>query len=132
MDSLLGDGQYLTIINKTPTRWIKLRKEAVLIKRLHIQTAEDQYFRDAFLSIAGINPTDLAIKDEPVGPLDGLKASNLITGPFTVSLTNKPHEHLTFSGSHSHTTVRLLNVPGIFQLYIPQRTGVARYRPSYM
>jgi hypothetical protein len=126
MDSLLGDGQYLTIINKTPTRWIKARSEAILITRLHLQPNNGQYFRDVFLSIAGITQTDLVINSELLGPLDGLKASNLIAGPFTVTLTANPGEHLTFSGSHSHTTVRLLNIKGIFQLYIPQRVGVAR------
>ena len=126
MDSLLGDGQYLRIINKTPTRWIKSRNEAILITRLHLQPNEEQYFRDAFLSIAGVTQNDLVINGELLGPLDGLKASNLIAGPFTVMLTENPSEHLTFNGSHSHTTVRLLNIKGIFRLYIPQRIGVAK------
>ena len=48
-----------------------------------------------------VSPTDLKIKDEILGPLASLKASNLIAGPFGVALTDKPAKHLTFSESHS-------------------------------
>jgi len=127
MDSLLGDGQYVTILDQTPTRWAKVRKEEILIKRLQLHSVEDHYFKEAFLSIAGISHTDLKMKDDMLGPIDELKASNLVAGPFGVALTDKPSEHLTFSGSHSRSTVRLLDIKGLFRLYIPQRTGVARY-----
>jgi|SRR5271154_5888904 len=129
MDSLLGDGQYFAILNQTPTRWMKSRKEEILIKRLQLHTTDDHFFKEAFMSITGVSLTDLKAKDEILGPLDELKASNLIAGPFGVALTDKPAEHLTFSGSHSRSTVRLLDIKGLFRLYIPQRTGVARFYP---
>ena len=127
MDSLLGDGQYFAILNQTPTRWTKSRKEDILIRRLQLHSTEEHYFKDAFISIAGITHTDLKAKDDLLGPLDELKASNLIAGPFGVALTDKPFEHLTFSGSHSRSTVRILDIKGLFRLYIPQRTGIARF-----
>jgi len=130
MDSLLGDGHYFAILNQTPTRWIKSRKEEILIKRLQLHTTDEHFFKEAFLSITGITPTDLKVKDKILGPLDELKASNLIAGPFGVALTDKPAEHLTFSGSHSRSTVRLLDIKSLFRLYIPQRTGVARFYPE--
>ena len=77
-----------------------------------------------------VGPTDLKIKDEILGPLEELKASDLIAGPFGVALTNKPAEHITFSGSHSRSTARLLDIRSLFRLYIPQRNGVARFYPS--
>jgi hypothetical protein len=127
MDSLLGDGQYTSILNKAPTRWTKSRKDEILIRRLQLQDTEQDYFREAFLLIAGVTQTDLKPKEDLLGPLDELKASNLLSGPFGIALTNKSSEHLTFTGPHSRSTVRLLNIEGIFRLYVPQRTGVARY-----
>jgi hypothetical protein len=80
------------------------------------------------MSTTSVSWTDLKIKDEILGSLDELKASNLIAGPF--GLTYKPAEHLTFSGSHCRSTARLLDIKSLFRLYIPQRTGVARAFPS--
>jgi hypothetical protein len=131
MDSLLGDGQYHTILNKAPTRWTKALTDEVLINRLQLQTNEDNYFRDAFICITGLTPVDLMMKGDIFGPLDELKASNFLKGPFTITLTNKPSEHLMFFGSHRNSTLRLLDLKTIFQLYVPQRVGIARYIPEY-
>ena len=127
IDSLLGDGQYHTILNKAPTRWTKGLRDEVLINRLQLQTNEDNYFRDAFICITGLTAVDLRNKDDIIGPLDELKASNFLKGPFAIALTEKPSEHLTFSGSHRKSTLRLLDLKTIFRLYIPQRVGIARY-----
>jgi hypothetical protein len=124
MDSLLGDGQYFAILNQTSTRWMKSRKEEILIKRLQLHSTEDHVFKEAFLLIAGISLTDLKAKDDILGPLAELKASNLIASPFGVALTDKPFKDLTFSGSHSRSTVRLLDIKGLFWLYVSQCTGV--------
>jgi hypothetical protein len=126
VDSLLGDGQYHTILNKAPTRWTKSRKEQILINRLQLHSTQENYFRDAFLCITGLMPVDLKGNPDLIGPLDELKASNFLKGPFDITLTEKPSEHFTFSGSHSKSTLRLLNIKETFRLYIPQRIGIAR------
>src|SRR5271168_5059186 len=87
IDSLLGDGQYHTILNKTPTRWTKSQRDQILINRLQLQSTEENYFRDGFICITGLTPVDLRNKDNIIGPLDELKASNFIKGPFSIELT---------------------------------------------
>jgi len=82
--------------------------------------------RSKFLNAIGISETEARAKDSPVGPLDELRASSLLSGPFKIDLTKKPLEHLTFTGSHAQLFVRILDLETIFKLYTPQRSGLAR------
>jgi hypothetical protein len=61
-----------------------------------------------------------------VGGLDVLKASHLMAGPFRISLTENPAEHLTFNDSGTRPTVRLLHLDHIIRIYLSQRAGLAR------
>jgi hypothetical protein len=85
------------------------------------------YWRSVFLSNVGIAEEETHKQDGLHGPLDDLKASNLLAGPFRIALTKRPFEHLTFSGVHSQQIVRLLGLEQIFEFYRPQRTGIATY-----
>ena len=61
------------------------------------------------------------------GPIDELKASNILAGPFELCLTDQPSEHLTFAEVRGKTTLRILELDGIFRFaYRLQRTGVAK------
>jgi len=82
--------------------------------------------RRKFLKTIGLGLAETEAKARLLGPLDELKASNLLSGPFKLALTTNPTEHLTFVGSHSQSTVRLLNLETIFRLYTPQRCGLMR------
>lgn len=83
--------------------------------------------RCEFLSNVGVREWEIRERDL-FGPLDELKASNILQGPFRIALTNEPWEHLMFTGSHNLLTVRLLDLDDIFELYRPHRTGIARYQ----
>ena len=85
------------------------------------------YMREEFLQYVGVH--DLVNGPNPilVGPLDELRAPSLQAGFFRIALTTKPAEHLMFDESSGRPTVKLLDMSTIFQLYIPQRVGLARY-----
>ena len=61
------------------------------------------------------------------GPLDNLKASNLLHGPFGLMLTKIPKEHLTFGTDKSKPMLRILDLDDIFDYYSLQRSGVISY-----
>ena len=82
--------------------------------------------RRKFLSAIGVGLTEVRTKESLLGPLDELKASNLLSGPFKLALTRNPSEHLTFVGSHARPTVRLLDLDTTFRFYSPQRCGLMR------
>jgi len=83
-------------------------------------------YRWEALRTLGITDAETIPKDI-VGPLDDLKASNLLRGPFNIKLTQSAAEHLTFRGPHSHSTLRLLGINEIFKVYHIHRSGIARY-----
>jgi hypothetical protein len=61
------------------------------------------------------------------GPIDELKASNILSGPFRLRLTNQPSEHLTFAEEQGKATLRILKLDAIFKFaYRLQRTGVVK------
>jgi hypothetical protein len=106
------------------------RKSKEVIKHLEMKLIGGKTVRRKFLNAIGLGLVEVRPKESLFGPLDELKASNLLSGPFKLSLTKNPAEHLTFVGSHSRSTVRLLDLGTIFRLYAPQRCGLMRYHPS--
>jgi hypothetical protein len=84
------------------------------------------YWRSLFLLNIGIIEAETHKRENILGSLDDLKASNLVAGPFRIALTKKPVEHLTYSGVHSSQVVLLLDLEQIFQFYRAQRMGVTR------
>jgi hypothetical protein len=84
------------------------------------------HLREEFLQYVGVY--DLVNGPNPVlvGPLDELRAPSLQAGYFRIALTTKPREHLMFDESGGRPTVKLLDFSMIFELYIPQRVGLAR------
>ena len=97
----------------------------ILEWHLQDQTEERMHFyRCDALNTLGISKTETARKDI-VGPLDDLKASNLLRGPFNIQITNNPAEHLTFKGPHSHSTLHLFSIDSIFYFYRIHRSGIA-------
>lgn len=83
--------------------------------------------REEFLQYVGVYDLVNGVNPLLVGPLDELRAPSLQAGYFRIALTTKPAEHLMFDESSGRPTVKLLDFPTIFQLYIPQRVGLARY-----
>ena len=83
------------------------------------------YWRSVFLSRIGITEEETRKREALQGPLDELKASNLLAGPFRIAVTKKPKEHLTFSGVHSHPVIRILDLEQVCECFRPQRTGIA-------
>ena len=112
-----------------PGWWIDLSPETlphILEFHLQDQTEPNLFnFRTEALRNFGITETE-TIKKDIVGPLDDLKASNLLRGPFNIDIARNHPEHLTFMGPHSHSTLRLLHIDGIFALYCIHRSGLAR------
>jgi len=114
--SLLGTNPFQGLIDK----------RATLAQQLHMNYNVQRCVRSEFLNAIGITETELRKQGPAFGPLDELKAANLCAGPFRVRLTDVPVEHLTFSGSHKQSSLRVLDIESIFRLYLPQRTRVAR------
>lgn len=102
--------------------------QSVLEWHLQDQVELDEV-RLSALNGFGIAEAETTPKDL-VGPLDDLMASSLLRGPFNIELTQTAAEHLTFKGSHSHSTLRLLSIDEIFKLYHLHRSGIARYSTS--
>jgi hypothetical protein len=102
-----------------------MAKPNVLVNQLKMKSMEADCIRSDFLIAAGLSEAEIRITDDLVGPLDELKASNLSAGPFNIAITENPMDHLTFAGLQT-PTVRLLSIRGIFKLYPPQRSGLAR------
>jgi hypothetical protein len=104
------------------------RSKSHLIPYLEMESKSGpvNYWRSAFLSHIGVTEAETRKGEIIQGPLDDLKAANLLAGPFRIALTKKPAEHLTFSGVHSRPVIRLLDLEQIFECYRPQRTGIAR------
>ena len=98
-----------------------------LARDLQMPLARHNNLRTTILLISGITETECHVESDLRGPLDELKAANMIAGPFKLGLTTNPTEHLTFVGTHSKTTVLLLDTESIFNLYAVQRIGLARY-----
>jgi len=112
-----------------PQRERRKSKSSHLIPYLKMESTSPglNYWRSVFLSNIGIAEEETHKQDGLHGPLDDLKASNLLAGPFRIALTKRPFEHLMFSGMHSQQIVQLLDLEKIFEFYRPQRTGIATY-----
>lgn len=113
----------------------KIKPTPLMLQRVlewHLQDQVEESLEDIrleALSTLGIAEAETTPKDL-VGPLDDLMASSLLRGPFNIEITQTAAEHLTFKGSHSHSTLRLLSIDGIFKLYQLHRSGIARYSTS--
>ena len=102
-------------------------KPTILAQNLNMRSNRRVFWRSQFLGALGLTESDtLRSRDlRLMGHLDELKASNLLKGPFKITLTSHPEEHLTFDSSHKQS-VNLLDIEGIFRLYPAQRTGIIR------
>lgn len=98
-----------------------------LVRDLQMPSPERSNLRTTILLISGIAEMECQGESDLRGPLDELKAGNLVAGPFKLNLTRNPFEHLTFIGTHSKTTVLLLDTESMFNLYPLQRIGLATY-----
>lgn len=78
-------------------------KKTEILRHLDMKFIGAKSVRLKFLKALGISETETQRKDEIRGPLDELKASNLLSGPFRLVLTENPSEHLTFTGSHTQS-----------------------------
>jgi hypothetical protein len=120
--SLLGREQYV------PGQASDFYLKNVFLSRLQMDIYTNNFVRSDFILTIGLTESEIkALGYDTMDSLDELKASNLLKGPFRVALTNKPSEHLKFVGPHTQSTLRLLDIPVVFQLYHPQRTGIATY-----
>ena len=88
--------------------------------------------RSLFLLNIGIKESESREGIALQGPLDDLKASNIICGPFGIMLTNNPKEHLTFGIDGGRRVLRILSLDKIFALYCFQRVGLMRHVSSYI
>ena len=81
--------------------------------------------KDVILERVGLTSSDLMPPPHQMtGPLDELKASNLLQGPFKITLTRRPRYHLTFDESCGVPTVRLLDFNVIKSFFTPQISGI--------
>ena len=99
------------------------REDIISYLRMDSESGNHNTWRSELLSVVGIADMETRRRDELLGPLDELKASNLFAGPFGVGLTKYPSEHLTFVDG----VLRLLNIKNLFAIYPYQRLGIARY-----
>ena len=119
--------QILNFILQTKIIYPPSKQSLPRILEWHLQDQTEEsmhYYRCDALKTLGISKTETARQDI-VGPLDDLKASNLLRGPFNIQTTNNPAEHLTFKGPHSHSTLHLLSIDSIFYFYRIHRSGIA-------
>ena len=93
----------------------------------------DNRIRLKFLCALGLSSSEAKSRkyQDFWGPLDELRASHLIAGPFQVSLTQVPSEHLTFDDTHGSPTLRLLHLDRVLDYYIVQRSGLATYHSYF-
>ena len=89
-------------------------------------TFEGLTFQSCFLEQTGLSfvETQLAAVS---GPLEELRASTVVSGPFSIRLTKYPSQHLTFNDAGDALTILLLDFPGILNLYRPQCVGISTY-----
>src|SRR5271169_1699784 len=94
-----------SLLGTDPSNVFSSDKPAILARQLRMGSSEQPCVRSQFLASIGITEAETRKKDNALGPLDELKAANLCSGPFRVTLTTHPAEHLTFSGSHRQCSV---------------------------
>lgn len=83
--------------------------------------------RHLLLSATGI--LDSETRECPLyGSLDNLKASDIRAGPFGLSITTEPRDHLTFERVNDQDHLRILSIGSIFNQYSVQRLGFTRYQ----
>jgi hypothetical protein len=84
--------------------------------------------RQCFLNSIGLanHEANVVVVDEyQVGPLDELRASHFLGGPFRVALTLKPSDHLTYEESADGPIIKLLDLNVIINsLFVPQIIGL--------
>jgi hypothetical protein len=106
-------------------------KPAILALNLNMKSIRGSFWRSQFILALGLTETETLGRGELTGHLDELKASNLLKGPFEITLTSHPGEHLTFDNSHRQS-VNILDIENIFRLYPAQRTGIIRYSRDHI
>jgi hypothetical protein len=89
----------------------------------------DNRVRINFLRAVGVSPAEAKSREDHnvIGPLDELRASHLVAGPFQISLTRAAVEHLTFDETHGKPTLRVLHLDRVIDYYIAQRSGLSTY-----
>ena len=95
---------------------------------LRMESTGGNSIRAHFLAVAGVSEAEIRRTHQVLGPLDELKVSILVKGPFKVSLRKMPCEHLTFSTSDNQSTVGILELEAVLEAYIPQRCGLSTCR----
>ena len=126
--NLFGEDKFLDFsVRGSHKHELKFQKpKAFLHKWLRMDATEESYKRAKFLSYLGFTEKQFEEKSDQFGSLDVLTAANILAGPFEISFTNHPAQHLTFSGSCDNPVIKLLSMEQIKILYIPQRVGIAR------
>ena len=100
---------------------------------LQMKAPKDTSFLiDVILEKTGIpRSTFVQPVEHMIGPLDELKASNLLHGPFKIKLTHRPRYHLTFDEAEGRPMVRLLDFDTIKSFLPLQISGVITYSQSW-
>lgn len=89
-----------------------------LPRLLRMESTRGNSIRAHFLAVAGVSEAEIRRTHQVFGPLDELKPSILVKGPFKVSLRKMPCEHLTFSTSDNQSTVGILELEAVLEAYI--------------
>lgn len=84
--------------------------------------------KDGYLIATGLFPSEIG-RDVESGPLNDLKASTILSGPFKIGLTPNPSQHLTFDETETYPTVLLLNFRRVRHLHRLQCIGASTYFP---
>jgi len=119
-------GSGFTGAQSNGNQYKRMYRVDTLLKTLNIKIEGMHPNRAKLLEIIGLTEAETKPKNDLIGSLDELKASNLRRGPFKIELTDQPWAHLTFTRSHGRSTIRLLKLESIIHLYTPQRTAIAR------
>jgi hypothetical protein len=61
------------------------------------------------------------------GPIDDLKASYILSGPFRLALTDAATDHLSFAEIKGRTAILIANPRVIGGIFLSQRIGVTKY-----
>ena len=119
----------ITIVIDEVLHWLNFvipKRELGFVQDLCIFTDHKSLLRYIFLQNLGVKEFETG-GIQLHGALDSLKASNIVSGPFKIELTNNPKEHLTFDSGAKRTVLRILSPEKIFSFYVFQRVGLTRY-----
>lgn len=111
------------------TRKAKISRSFVSFIHAESRFDSDNRMRINFLRAVGVSSAEAKLREDYnfVGPLDELRASHLVAGPFQISLTRAAVEHLTFDETQGKPTLRVLHLDRVIDYYIAQRSGLCTY-----